>query len=135
MLDRRRLIAALLLAPALAGPVAAHAQANEKKKGGGITFIQFPALTATILKTNGRRGVITVDAGVDVPDAGLRSRVNLNLPRLRAAYVEVLQAYVYSLSPGYPPDPDFISAELQRTTDTLLGRKGAHLLLGAMLVN
>jgi hypothetical protein len=134
MLDRRRLIAALVLA-GLAAPSAAVAQANEKKKGGGIGFIQFPALTATIVKTNGRRGVLTVDAGVDVPDTGLRSRVNLNLPRLRAAYVEVLQAYVYSLSPGYPPDPDFLSAELQRTTDTLLGQKGAHLLLGAILVN
>ncbi len=134
MLDRRRLIAALVL-PAVLAPVAALAQANEKKKGGGITFIQVSALTATVIKTNGRRGVLTVDAGVDVPDPGLRAKVNLNLPRLRAAYVEALQAYAFSLSPGYPADPDYLSAVLQRTTDNMMGRKGARVLLGAMLVN
>jgi hypothetical protein len=134
MLDRRRLLA-LLVAPVVLAPAAALAQANEKKKGGGISFVQFPTLTATIIKSNGHRGVLTVDAGVDVPDAGLRARVNLDLPRLRAAYVEVLQAYVYSLSPGYPPDPDYLSMALQRSTDAVLGQHGAHVLLGALLVN
>ncbi len=134
MLDRRRLLAALAVA-ALLAPAPALAQANEKKKGGGITYVQFPTLTATIIKTNGRRGVLTVEAGVDVPDSGLRGQVNLNLPRLRAAYIEVLQGYVYSLSPGYPPNPDYLEMMLQKATDRVLGRPGAKLLLGAMLVN
>ncbi|HXQ45467.1 MAG TPA: hypothetical protein VN806_02560, partial [Caulobacteraceae bacterium] len=72
---------------------------------------------------------------VDVPDAGLRAKVNLVLPRLRAAYVQVLQSYVYSLNPGAPPDPDYLSMTLQRETDRVLGQPGAKLLLGAMLVN
>ncbi len=128
----RRQILQLCLG-ALAAPAVALAQ--EKKKGGGITYIQFQTLTATVIKGNGRRGVLTVDAGVDVPDAGLRAKVNLVEPRLRAAYVQVLQAYVYSLSPGAPPDPDYLSMTLQRETDRVLGRPGAHVLLGAMLVN
>ncbi|HXQ09878.1 MAG TPA: Tat pathway signal protein [Caulobacteraceae bacterium] len=130
----RRLFLALTL-PALLAPAALLAQGAEKKKGGGISYIQFQTLTATIIKNDGRRGVLTVDAGVDVPDAGLRAKVNLVLPRLRAAYVQVLQAYVYSLNPGAPPDPDYLSMTLQRETDRVLGRPGAKLLLGAMLVN
>jgi len=130
----RRLFLALTL-PALLAPAALLAQGAKKKKGGGISYIQFQTLTATIIKNDGRRGVLTVDAGVDVPDAGLRAKVNLVLPRLRAAYVQVLQAYVYSLNPGAPPDPDYLSMTLQRETDRVLGRPGAKLLLGAMLVN
>ena len=130
----RRLILGLALT-ALLAPAAVLAQGAEKKKGGGITYIQFQTLTATIIKTDGRRGVFTVDAGVDVPDAALRARVGLLLPRLRAAYVQVLQTYAYSLDPGAPPDPDYLSMTLQRETDRVLGRPGAKLLLGAMLVN
>jgi hypothetical protein len=121
--------------PALLAPAAALGQEAQKKKGGGITFVQLQTLTATVIKSDGRRGVLTVDAGVDVPDAGLRAKVNLVLPRLRAAYVQVLQSYVYSLNPGAPPDPDYLSMTLQRETDRVLGQPGAKLLLGAMLVN
>jgi len=132
-MDRRRLLATAL--PALAWPALALAQEQQKKKGGGLSYIQFPTLTATVIKSDGRRGVLTLDAGVDVPNAGLRAKVNLVQPRLRAAYVQVLQAYVYSLGPGAPPDPDFLSATLQRETDRVLGQPGARVLLGAMLVN
>jgi hypothetical protein len=135
MLNRRRLIA-LIAAPAVLYPAAGFAQgAGAKKKGGGITYIQFPTLTATILRSNGQRGVLTVDAGVDVPNSALRARVNLSEPRLRAAYVQLLQAYVWQLGPGAPPNPDYLSMALQRETDRVLGQPGAHLLLGAMLVN
>jgi hypothetical protein len=139
MLARRRLLA-FIAATALAAPMLGvsgltHAQGAEKKKGGGITYIQFPTLTATVFRADGRRGVLTVEAGVDVPDAGLRAKVNLYEPRLRAAYVQLLQDYVYSLGPGAPPNPDYLEQILQRQTDQLLGRPGARLLLGTMLIN
>lgn len=133
MLDRRTVL--LLALPALLAPGLSVAQTAEKKKGGGLTYVQFPTLTATVIKSDGRRGVLTLDAGVDVPNAGLRSKVNLVMPRLRAAYVQLLQAYVYSLNPGAPPDPDTLSMELQHETDRVLGQPGAKVLLGAMLVN
>jgi hypothetical protein len=134
MFSRRRLLALVVL-PALFAPAAALAQAAEKKKGGGITFIQFPTLTATVFRGDGHRGVLTVEVGIDVPDGALRTRANLSLPRLRAAYVQLLQSYVYSLGPGSPPNPDYLSMALQRETDRMLGQPGAHLLLGTMLIN
>ncbi|HLK25862.1 MAG TPA: Tat pathway signal protein [Caulobacteraceae bacterium] len=131
----RRQLALIALAAAVAPSVAAAQQQEQKKKGGGLSYIQFATITATVIKSNGRRGVLTVDAGVDVPNAALRAKVNLIEPRLRAAYVQLLQSYVYSLSPGAPPDADFLSMTLQRETDRMLGQPGARVLLGAMLVN
>ncbi len=113
---------------ALAAPV-------EKKKGGGDTFIQLPTLTASIFRPDGRRGVLTVDIGLDIPDGGLRQRAAVSVPLLRAAYTQALAVYAPSINPGAPPNPDIIGAELQRATDQTLGRPGAKLLLGTILEN
>ena len=133
---RRAILSALVLA--LAAPLAAHAsggEKKEKKKGGGESYIQIPTLTATTNAAGGRRGVLTVETGVDIPDGGLRGHCEQVLPRLRAAYVQVVQVYAAGLSPGSVPNADFLAKELQRETDRVLGRKGARLLLGAILVN
>ena len=43
--------------------------------------------------------------------------------------------YAPTLAAGQPPNPDVIGAMLQRATDRTLGRPGAKLLLGAILIN
>lgn len=137
MLPRRKLLALILALPATIGPHAALAapQVDEKKKGGGISYIQFRTLTATVFRPDGRRGVLTVEAGVDVPDAGLRARVNITQPRLRAAYVQFLETYAGGLSPGVPPDADYIAHALQVQTNQVLRQLGARLLIGTILIN
>jgi hypothetical protein len=131
---RRAILTALVLA--LAAPLAAHASGDksEKKKGGGESYIQIQPLTATTNASGGRRGVLTVETGVDVPDGGLRAFCEQSLPRLRAAYFQVVQTYAAGLTPLTPPNADFLAIELQKETDRVLGRKGARLLLGAILV-
>ena len=128
-----------LLALALAAAVPARALAGEsgeaKKKSGSQSYIQLEAITAFTVKPNGRRGVLTVDCGLDIPDTGLRDRAELVLPRLRAAFVDTVQIYAGGVPGGMPPDPDFLLRNLQRRADELLGRKGARVLLGAVLVN
>jgi hypothetical protein len=128
----RRLAFALPLL--LAASVALAAPA-EKKKGGGESFIQLPTLTATILRDDGRRGVLTVDIGLDIADGGLRQRATQSIPLLIDAYTRQMLIYAPSIPPGAPPNPDVISAELQRATDQTLGRPGAKLLLGTILEN
>ena len=134
---RRRDALALLAAAvsAVSAPARASAPKSEKKKGGGESYLQIPTITATTIRPNGRRGVLTVESGIDVPDGGLRARADLNLPRLRAAFVQVVQTYAAGLSPVSAPNADFLARELQRETDRVLGRKGARLLLGAILLN
>ena len=132
-MDRRRLLALAGLAGL--APLAAARAEEKKKKSGGESYLQFDTLTATTIKATGRRGVLTVDCGLDVPDAKLREFANLSMPRLRAAYVQVVQTYAAGLSSGSVPSADFIGRELQRQTDLVLGRPGAHLLLGAVVAN
>lgn len=123
-----------LLAPAFAaGPARASATAD-RKKGGGASFVQIPTLTASMMKPGGRRGVLTVEAGVDAPGA-LQPRVAALTPRLRDGYNGFLQRFALALRPGFAPDADQLARELQAITDRIVGKKGARLLLGTILVN
>lgn len=128
---RRRivLIAALLAAGS------AMAASTEKKKGGGASYIQLPTLTVTILRSNRQYGVMTVDIGIDVPDAGLRKRAEASIPLLRDAFLREMLTYAPSISPGGAPNPDRMGALLQRAADQTLGRSGARVLLGSILTN
>lgn len=131
---RRRLLLALAAASA-AVPAVAAAAAEEKKKTGGESYIPLQALTAYTTRPGARRGVLTVECGLDIPDAALRAHAELVLPRLRAAFVQVVQVYAGGLPSGAPPNPDFLARNLQRSADQTLGRKGARVLMGAVLVN
>ena len=131
---RRHLLLALVLA-ATPNLAIASEKKDEKKKGGGISFIQIRTLTAVITRPTGGRGVITVESGIDVADAKLRERAELSEPRLRAAYIDFLQSYVSGLPIGAPVNADYLARELQRQTDAVLGRPGAKLLIGSILMN
>lgn len=129
---RRDLLSAIFLTAALAQAARA---APEKKKTGGPNYVALNTLTGTTIKADGRRGVLTVDCGLEVPDPKLREYAELSLPRLRAAYVQVVETYAAGLPSGAEPNADFIAQALQRQTDLILKRPGARLLVGAIVVN
>ena len=109
------------------------------KTGGGgaaaqATYLRLPTITANVLRSGGRRGVMTVETGVDTPDAALRTRVAQSAPRLRAAYAAVVQQSANAMLPGTPPDVERLVAQLQAATNTVVGRAGARLLIGTVLV-
>jgi hypothetical protein len=133
-MDRRQLIALAAVA-ALTPGLAAASGGEEKKKTGGESYIPIQTLTAYTTRPGARRGVMTVDCGLDIPDAALRERAELVLPRIRAAFVQVVQVYAGGIPAGAPPNPDFIARNLQRSADQILGRKGARVLIGAVIVN
>jgi hypothetical protein len=119
---------------ALAIPAAALAS-EEKKKSGGGSYVPMQTLLGTTIRSSGGRGVLSVDCGLDVPDPALRTRAEQSVPRLRAAYVQTIQAYAAGLASGALPAADYIAQQLQRQTDAILGRPGARVLLGAIIVN
>jgi hypothetical protein len=130
---RRELLAALALA---GSPALAYAgEGGDKKKSGGLSYIPIDTLTGATNKPDGRRGVLSVECGLDVPDDALRARAQASVPRLRAAYVQTVMIYAAGLPPDTAPDTDYLSTTLQRATNRVLGRPGARLLLGAVLVN
>jgi hypothetical protein len=114
---------------------ASAAEDKAKKKGGGLSYVQFESINASLRPVAGRRKVLSVESGLDVPDGGLRNRVQQSRLLLRDAYLRWLIVYAASLTPGSPPNPDAISAELQRETDHILGRPGARFVLGTVMVN
>lgn len=127
---RRQILLALSLLT-----LATTAHAEERKKGGGDAFIQLQTMTATVIRADGRRGVMTLEAGLDVPDAALHTRADQSTPRLRAAFAQVLQIYATGLPGGAVPNADYLERQLQQQTDMVLGRPGARLLLGTIMVN
>ena len=134
-MDRRALIGLAALGTALAAAEAA--KASGKSSGGGApanAYIALPTATATILRRDGRRGVMTVEVGVDVADEALRTRADQSRPRLSAAYNEVIRLAGERILPGAPPDVEWLSRALQAATDRVLGKAGAKLLLGTVMV-
>jgi hypothetical protein len=129
---RRDLLPLIALAAAL--PLAARGD-EKKKKSGGPNYLQLDTLTGTTRKAGGRRGVLTVDCGLEIEDGKLRDYADKSLPRLRAAYVQVVEVYAAGLPSGSEPNADYIARELQRQTDLILKRPGARLLLGAVVAN
>ena len=110
-----------------------------KTSGGGggtpqATYLRLPTITANVRRPGGRLGVMTVETGIDTPDAALRTRVAQSAPRLRAAYAAVVQQSANTLLAGAPPDLERLVAQLQAATNTTMGRAGARLLIGTVMV-
>jgi flagellar basal body-associated protein FliL len=105
--------------------------------GGGApepSYMRLPTVTANVRRAGGGRGVMTVETGLDTPNPALRTRVTQSAPRLRAAYAAVVQQAANGLLPGAPPDVERLVAQLQAATDRTLGRAGARLLIGTVMV-
>ena len=133
-MDRRALLGlAAVVMPALT-PSAAEAS---PPSGGGTaseaSYFRLPIVTASILHANGRRGVLSIETGLDVPDAALRTRAEQSAPRLRAAFNTVAQRFAGGLRPGMPPDINQLASALQAAANTALGRPGARVLLGTVM--
>jgi flagellar basal body-associated protein FliL len=124
-----------LAALAVATPIVAWAAGGEKKKAGGESYLPVRTLLGMTLRGNNARGVLSVDCGLDVPDAALRARADQLLPRLRDSYVQVVQSYAAGLPVGALPNAEYLVRELQRRTNAILGKPGARVLLGAIIVN
>ncbi|HEY4586440.1 MAG TPA: Tat pathway signal protein [Brevundimonas sp.] len=130
-MDRRHLIGLTLSALTLAGA----AQASPEKSGGGKGgYLSLPTATATVLRRDGRRGVMTVETGLDIADGALMERARLSQPRLSAAYNEIVRIAAERLLPDAPPNVEWLVVALQHATDSVLGKPGAKLLLGTVMV-
>lgn len=132
-MHRRRFLAFLALSTAFG---AAPGLASEpKKKGGGPGYTQFPMLNVFTAAQGGRHGNLGLDMGLYATDPKMVDRIKLYMPRLKDAYIGRLQAYAANLTPSSMVDADYLAAQLQTATDTVLGQKGAKVLIGSILLN
>lgn len=135
-MDRRAFLAlAALGAAAPSSVLASSGEGEKKKKVAGSNYVPIDTISASTNKPGGKRGVFSVNCGLDIPDEKLREKAQLILPRIRAAYVQTVQVYAAGLAPSSLPNVDFLAFTMQRQTDTMLGKKGAKLLMGAVVVS
>jgi len=134
---RRALILPALAVLAAASLAAPPALANEggKAKSAPPSYFALQPLTATTIRRDGRRGVMTLEAGVQALDPKLMERAQASEPRLRAAFAEVLMTYTSGLPRGAAPNLTYLGGQMQNAADKVLGRKGSKVLLGSALVN
>ncbi len=115
--------------------LAAAADASEKKKGGGVNYTQFPMISVFTGAGANHHGTMSVEVGLYATDAKLTDQIKLNQPRLQDAYVTRLQGYAGNLNAASLVDIDYVAKQLQTVTDQILGRPGARVLLGSILLN
>jgi hypothetical protein len=128
------LIVAVSTAPMLA-PSPALANEGKKEKKEEVTYFALAPINAVVLRRDGRRGVMTVETGLEIKDAKLMERAQASTPRLRAAFAQTLMVYAAGLRGGSPPDIDHISRELQKSADNVLGKPGSKVLLTSAMIN
>ncbi|ATC23244.1 hypothetical protein EIB18_01175 [Caulobacter vibrioides] len=128
------LLAVLSTAPLLA-PTPALAGKGKDDKKEQVTYFALAPINAVILRRDGRRGVMTVETGLEIKDAKLMERAQASTPRLRAAFAQTLMVYAAGLRGGAPPDIDHMGRELQKTADQVLGKPGSKVLLTSAMVN
>jgi hypothetical protein len=123
-------LAALAASPATAAAPPAGGGGNQK-----ASFVRLPVFNANVVRSNRTRGVLSVESGVDVPDAKLRARVQMLIPRLRADLSRRLALYTDNLAPGMSPNLDLLVPQLQKQVDQTVGQPGARLLVLNVLIN
>ena len=131
----RRRVFLTLITLALLAPHSVWAAEEKKKRSGGEAYLPIDPITGTTNKGGGRRGVLSVDCGLQIEDPKLRAFADASMPRLRAAYVQSVQTYAAGMAPGTEPNVDFLIQTLQRQTDLVLKRPGAKFLIGAVVAN
>lgn len=130
-----------LAAPAAAsgGGSSAPAQQQEpasiqERLTSAETYMPMPAFQAGVLQRNINQGTIVVDMGLDIPDAALRRRAQLNAPRLRDALRTALANYssvYYRVRTA--PNPTELTRQMQAAVDRVLGAPGARVLLANII--
>ncbi len=132
------LLTALLALPAAAAPPPAAAPAADPSAGritGSEAYIPTFGLRATISRGFGVRGILSVDAGLHVPDRKARERATALKPRIvNAMRDSVLNYASKSYIIGERPDAEILRAQMQRSVDRILGSDAATVALASVII-
>jgi len=130
---------ALAAAPTGASPPAAppkpELDPQAKRITGSENYVPTFGLRATISRGFRVLGVLSVDAGLDIPDAKMRKHVEAVKPRLMSSMREAVLNYAaLSYVIGERPDADILRVRLQKAVDTVLGKGAAQIALASVIV-
>jgi hypothetical protein len=131
-------IAALAVMPAAGAPPAPpkpEMDPQAKRITGSENYVPTFGLRATITRGFTIYGSLTVDAGLDVPDAKTKKKVEALKPRIMSSMHEAVLNYAsISYVIGDRPDADMVRARLQKAVDSVLGKGVAIVALAGLIV-
>ncbi|MDX2238733.1 MAG: hypothetical protein NW203_14315 [Hyphomonadaceae bacterium] len=140
MATRRSLLAATLAgALATAGAAAAqpppsNAARDQQRLTSAESYLPLPAINAGVIGRYGAVGVLTVEGGLDIPDAALRARATASRPRLSDALRQAVATYASTYyRADTAPDPDLMARQMQAAVDRALGAPGARFLMSGVI--
>ncbi len=136
MTSLRRILFVSALCLLAASPVYASGGGRTAKRvTSSPDYIQLETLSAPVAAGYGFQGILLVDCGLDIPDAKLRARVGAMIPRVRDALRTAVADYTYvNYRNGTLPNAEVLAGKMQASTDKVLGRSGAQLLLASMMI-
>lgn len=126
-------VLALIIAPTAHAQPSGEQQApasRQERLTSADSYLPMETITAGVLLRFSYSGMLVVDAGIDVPDAALRHRAQLNGPRLQDALRTAVATYatIYYRD-RTAPDPTVLTRLMQQSVDRTLGAPGARVLL------
>ena len=100
------------------------------------SWVMVDPFSVTVVQEDRVRGKVLVSFGMDVPDASLREKAVLIMPRLQDAWLSQLNLYAATtVRPGKAANITDVSNILQSTADRVLGKTGSKVLIASVIVN
>lgn len=100
-------------------------------------YVRMDPVMSAVRGTDGRvRGLLHVEMGLEAADPELRALIGQRQGRLRDAYVSAMAIHAAEARDDRgPPDVERLSGLLQSATDRALGRTGATVMLGMVMIH
>ena len=148
MKNRIRHLSVALISASLCLGAAAHAAPAKKSDPpaggydreakmitGSQEYMSMFGLRASIAEGFSIAGYLSVDAGINIPDAKLLKQARAIRPRLNDAMRQALASYVSSpYMMGATPDLRIIRGRMQRAVDKHLGKGNSTVLLASVIL-
>jgi flagellar basal body-associated protein FliL len=100
------------------------------------SWVAVEPFSVTVVQEDRIRGKVLVSFGMDVPDAELREKAELVMPRLQDAWLSQLNLYAATtVRPFKPANITEVSNILQTVADRVLGKPGSKVLIASVIIN
>lgn len=100
------------------------------------SWVMVDPFSVTVVQEDRIRGKVSLSFGMDVPDAQLREKAELLMPRLQDAWLSQMNLYAATtIRPGKPANIVDVSNILQSAADRVLGKTGSKILIASVIVD
>lgn len=124
------LLVATMIAGAARASGTSHPAAASEAEADGVTFLELPSISVSVIRDARVRGIFSVSMGLEVDSLDIRLRVRKMRPRLSHEYHRVMAYFAASrLKMGKVIDMSLLERMFQNATDRVLGADQARVMV------